>query len=106
MAEDKKAQQDQLNIEISEQMAEGGYANLAIITHSPSEFVFDFVNIMPGTPKSKVKSRMIMAPMHAKRFLQALLENVENYEKQFGKIRDYSEATVPLDLSNNVKGQA
>ncbi|MEI7757984.1 MAG: DUF3467 domain-containing protein, partial [Bacteroidota bacterium] len=71
----------QLNIEISEETAEGTYANLAIITHSHAEFVVDFVNVMPGTPKSKVKSRIILTPMHAKRFMKALAENVERYEQ-------------------------
>ena len=66
-----------LNIEISEEIAEGAYANLAIITHSNAEFVVDFVNVMPGTPKSKVKSRVILTPMHAKRFMKALVENIE-----------------------------
>jgi len=66
-----------LNIEISEEIAEGSYANLAIITHSNAEFVVDFVNVMPGTPKSKVKSRVILTPMHAKRVMKALVENVE-----------------------------
>ena len=63
-----------LNIEISEEIAEGTYANLAIITHSNAEFVVDFVNVMPGTPKSKVKSRVILTPMHAKRFMKALVD--------------------------------
>ena len=66
---------NQLNIEISEEVAEGEYANLAIITHSHAEFVIDFVNVMPGTPKSKVKSRIIFTPQHAKRFMKALTEN-------------------------------
>src|SRR6478752_120420 len=71
---------NQLNIEISEEVAEGEYANLAIITHSHAEFVIDFVNVMPGTPKSKVKSRIIFTPQHAKRFMKALMENITRYE--------------------------
>jgi len=77
-----------LNIEITEEIAEGSYANLAIITHSNAEFVIDFVNVMPGTPKSKVKSRVILTPMHAKRFMKALVENVERYEEANGAIGD------------------
>ena len=68
----EEQQPNQLNIEISEEMAEGTYANLAIITHSNSEFILDFVSVMPGTPKSKVKSRIIFTPMHAKRFMKAI----------------------------------
>jgi len=78
-----------LNIEISEEIAEGTYANLAIITHSNAEFVIDFVNVMPGTPKSKVKSRVILTPMHAKRFMKAMVENIERYEAAHGPIWRY-----------------
>ena len=77
MAEDKKIQ---INIELDEQTAQGVYANLAIINHSASEFVLDFVNVMPGLPKSKVRSRVILTPQHAKRLLRALQENVARYE--------------------------
>ncbi|MFN4891930.1 MAG: DUF3467 domain-containing protein, partial [Bacteroidota bacterium] len=65
---------NQLNIEISEEIAEGEYANLAIITHSHAEFVVDFVNVMPGTPKSRVKSRIILKPQHAQRLMRAITE--------------------------------
>lgn len=78
----------QLNIEITEEIGEGSYSNLVIITHSQAEFILDFVNIMPGLPKSKVKSRVIMAPVHAKRFLEALADNVKNYEKENGQIKE------------------
>jgi type III secretory pathway component EscV len=88
--------QNQLNIEISEEVAEGTYANLAIITHSHAEFVIDFVNVMPGTPKSKVKSRIILTPMHAKRFMKALIENIERYEAVNGKIQDIEQMELPL----------
>jgi hypothetical protein len=88
----------QLNIEISEEVAEGAYANLAIITHSQAEFVIDFVNIMPGTPKSKVKSRIILTPQHAKRFMKALTENVSRYEAASGKIQDLEEVQLPLNF--------
>ena len=91
-------QQNQLNIEISEEISEGTYANLAIITHSHAEFVIDFVNIMPGTPKSKVKSRIIFTPQHAKRFMKALIENVNRYEGANGTIKDLEEVQIPLNF--------
>jgi len=90
--------QNQINIEISEEVAEGSYANLAIITHSHAEFVIDFVNVMPGTPKSKVKSRIIFTPQHAKRFMKALTENVQRYEAANGAIKDLEEVQIPLSF--------
>ncbi len=89
---------NQLNIEISEEMAEGAYANLAIITHSHAEFVIDFVNVMPGTPKSRVKSRIILTPQHAKRFMKALIENIERFEDANGDIKDLEEIQMPLNF--------
>jgi hypothetical protein len=91
-------QPNQLNIEISEEVAEGSYANLAIITHSHAEFVIDFVSVMPGTPKSKVKSRIIFTPMHAKRFLKALEDNVTRYEAANGTIQDMEQIEIPLNF--------
>jgi hypothetical protein len=91
-------QPNQLNIEISEEMAEGQYANLAIITHSHAEFVIDFVNVMPGTPKSRVKSRIILTPQHAKRFMKALIENVGRFEEQSGEIRDLEAVELPMNF--------
>ena len=73
--------ENQLNIELSEEVAEGVYANLAIITHSSSEFVLDFIRVMPGIPKAKVKSRIILTPEHAKRLLKAMGENIHRFEK-------------------------
>ena len=90
--------QNGINIEITEEIAEGTYANLAIITHSHAEFVIDFVNVMPGTPKSKVKSRIIFTPQHAKRFMKALIENVQRYEGANGAIKDLEEIQVPLNF--------
>jgi len=84
---------NQLNIELSEEVAEGIYSNLAIITHSPSEFVVDFIRVMPGVPKGKVKSRVVLTPFHAKRLLRAMAENVQKYEQQFGKIEELENAT-------------
>lgn len=79
-------QENQLNIELSSEIAEGIYSNLAIISHSTSEFVIDFVRIMPGTPKANVKSRIILTPEHAKRLMFALQDNILKYEDQIGRI--------------------
>jgi Protein of unknown function (DUF3467) len=98
MADQQIPQNNQLNIEITEEVAEGSYANLAIITHSHAEFVIDFVNVMPGTPKSKVKSRIIFTPMHAKRFMRALQENVDRYEAANGKIQDLEQIEIPMNF--------
>lgn len=95
---DQNVPNHQLNIEISEEIAEGSYANLAIITHSHAEFVIDFVNVMPGTPKSKVKSRIILTPQHAKRFMKALVENIERYESSNGTIKDLEEISIPMNF--------
>lgn len=78
---------NQLQIELKEEVAQGTYANLAIITHSTSEFVVDFVRIMPGLPKAGVQSRIVMTPEHAKRLMYALQDNVAKFEKEFGPIR-------------------
>ena len=78
---------NQLQIELKEDVAQGTYANLAVITHSSSEFIVDFVRVMPGMPKASVKSRIVLAPEHAKRLLRALEENIGKYERTFGSIR-------------------
>jgi len=88
----------QINIELEEKVAEGIYSNLAIINHSVSEFVVDFVSIMPGVPKSKVKSRIILTPQHAKRLLHALGENVARFENAHGEIKDYEQPAIPLNF--------
>lgn len=77
---------NELNIELTEEMADGIYSNLAIITHSPQEFVLDFIKIMPGVAKAKVKSRIVITPQHAKRFARALMENINRYESIHGEI--------------------
>ena len=79
--------ENQLQIELKEDIAEGTYSNLAIIAHSTSEFVFDFVRMMPGVNKAKVKSRIVMTPEHAKRLAMAVQDNLMRYEAQFGEIR-------------------
>ena len=96
--EDKNQQPPQLNIEISEEVAEGEYANLAIITHSHAEFVIDFVNVMPGTPKSKVKSRIILTPFHAKRFMKAMIDNIKKFETANGTIQDMEAVEIPFNF--------
>jgi hypothetical protein len=90
MAEDKNQppqNPNQINIELSEEIAEGVYSNLAMIAHSNSEFVIDFIRLMPGVPKAKVKSRIVITPEHAKRLLAALKDNIEKYEAAFGAIK-------------------
>lgn len=89
---------NQLNIEINEDIADGAYANLAIITHSNAEFVIDFVNVMPGVPKSRVKSRIIFTPMHAKKFMKALAENIERFEEANGSIQDLEQVEIPMNF--------
>jgi hypothetical protein len=86
--QDKKNAPNQLNIELPDDIAEGIYSNLAIITHSPSEFIVDFIKMMPGIPKAKVKSRIILTPQHAKRLYKALKDNVAKYEAMHGDIKD------------------
>jgi len=84
----EKHKKGQLNIDLPEEVAEGTYSNLAIISHSNSEFVVDFIRMMPNVPKAKVKSRIVLTPTHAKRLLLALNDNVKKYEAQYGKIQD------------------
>lgn len=87
MSEDIQDQENQLNIELSEDVAEGIYSNLAIITHSNSEFIVDFIKVMPGVPKAKVKSRIVLTPQHAKRLLSALKDNISKFEAVNGSIK-------------------
>ncbi|MEA1872876.1 MAG: DUF3467 domain-containing protein [Bacteroidota bacterium] len=84
--DDNKQKGNQINIELKEDVAQGTYANLAVISHSSSEFIVDFVRIVPGVPKAPVKSRIILTPEHAKRLMIALQENIEKYESLNGKI--------------------
>ncbi|MDR0546630.1 MAG: DUF3467 domain-containing protein [Dysgonamonadaceae bacterium] len=83
----EKQAQNNIQIELTDDVAQGIYSNLAIIAHSASEFVVDFVSLLPGTPKAKVKSRIILTPEHAKRLMHALIDNVKKYESQFGEIK-------------------
>ena len=95
---DSNQQSGQINIELEEKIAEGIYSNLAIINHSPSEFVVDFVCIMPGAPKAKVKSRIVLTPQHAKRLVKALAENVHRFEVAHGEIKDSEQPPIPLNF--------
>ena len=84
---EQEQNEHQLSIELSEEIAEGTYSNLAIITHSTSEFVIDFIRVVPGVPKAKVKSRIILTPEHAKRLVEALAENIEKFEAANGVVK-------------------
>ena len=95
---DKNNQQGQINIELDEQTAEGIYSTLAIINHSNTEFVLDFVSIMPGVPKAKVKSRIVLTPQHAKRLLRALGENIHRFESAHGEIKEAEQPPIPLNF--------
>jgi len=77
-----------INIQLNEMIAAGVYCNLALVNHSPSEFVLDFIQLMPGVQQANVRSRVILAPIHAKRVLNALQQNIANYEQQFGEIKE------------------
>ena len=97
MSEDKE--NSGLNIELTEEVAGGLYSNLAIINHSPSEFVVDFIQMMPGVKKAKVKSRIVLTPQHAKRLMKALNDNVSKYEDQHGEIQDLDPGKgVPINF--------
>lgn len=94
--DDKNLKPQQLNIELSEEIAQGIYSNLAVITHSSSEFVVDFVRIMPGVPKANVKSRIILTPEHAKRLLFALQDNIKKYETVNGPVKNVNPGSDPM----------
>jgi len=88
----------ELNIELSEETAEGTYSNLAIITHSNTEFVVDFIRVMPGISKAKVKSRIILTPQHAKRLMKAMEDNIEKFESIHGKINMNDGQAFPMNF--------
>lgn len=95
---------NQFQIELNEEVAQGIYSNLAIITHSSSEFVLDFARVVPGASKAKVKSRLILSPEHARRLLRALEDNIHKYEHAFGSIKVPGENFFP-EVSG-IKGEA
>ena len=98
--------ENQINIELNEQVAEGTYSNLAVITHSNSEFVLDFIRVMPNVPKARVQSRIIMTPQHAKRLMQALQDNISKFESQHGKIQEGNSDTAFPMTFGGPQGQA
>ena len=98
MSDQKPKKEGQINIELDDTIAEGTYSNLAIINHSVSEFIVDFISVMPGQPKAKVKSRIILTPQHAKRLVKALADNVNRFEKSHGKIKDYDQPPMPINF--------
>tara|TARA_B100000287_G_scaffold397876_1_gene414835 strand:+ start:404 stop:715 length:312 start_codon:yes stop_codon:yes gene_type:complete len=96
MSEEKKP--EGINIELTEEVAGGIYSNLAIINHSPSEFVVDFIQMMPGVKKAKVKSRVVLTPQHAKRLMKALNDNITRFESQHGVIKEVEGASIPMNF--------
>jgi len=96
--EENQNKDGQINIELDEAIAEGTYSNLAIINHSISEFIVDFITVMPGIPKAKVKSRIILTPQHAKRLANALAENIRKFEEVHGEIKDYEQPPIPMNF--------
>ena len=94
----KKTGDSQLNIEVSGEVAEGTYSNLVMIAHSPEEFILDFIRVMPGVPKARVKSRVIVSPAHAKRLLRALQDNIDKYENAFGPIGERQTDTPTIQF--------
>jgi uncharacterized protein (DUF1778 family) len=98
MSDQNDKKQQKLNIQIDDDVAQGIYSNLAIINHSQTEFVLDFVNIMPGSPKNKVRSRIILTPQHAKRLLRALNDNISRFEKSQGSIKEQEKTNIPLNF--------
>ncbi|MBL6876534.1 MAG: DUF3467 domain-containing protein [Chitinophagales bacterium] len=100
--EQKKQQGNQINIELTEEIADGIYSNLAIISHSQSEFIVDFVRILPGVNKAKVKSRIILTPQHAKRLYKALADNIDKFENANGEIEDNDVLPgMPMNFGGN-----
>jgi hypothetical protein len=97
MSEQKNA--GQISIELNEEVAQGTYSNLAVITHSSSEFVIDFVRIMPGIPKAQVKSRIILTPEHAKRLVAAMEDNISKYEAVHGIIKEVKSSAPVLPMT-------
>ena len=101
MSDKKDSEEQKINIELDDSTSQGIYSNLAVINHSQSEFVVDFVVIMPGNPKAKVRSRIILTPEHAKRFQSALADNVRRYEETHGEISFKDHPTIPLNFGQS-----
>ena len=98
MSDQNDKKQPKLNIQIDDDVAQGIYSNLAIINHSQTEFVLDFVKIMTGSPKNKVRSRIILTPQHAKRLMRALSDNISRFEKSQGSIKEQDKTNIPLNF--------
>jgi len=105
MNQDKEQKSQQLSIELGEKEAEGIYSNLAIITHSPAEFIIDFTRVVPGVPKAKVHARIITTPQHAKMLLKALTDNINKFESRFGEIKIEGHANPQFGFSENFKDE-
>ncbi len=101
--EDKK-NKNQLNIELNDEIAQGTYSNLAVITHSTSEFVLDFIRVMPGMPKAQVKSRVILTPEHAKSLMLALKDNINRFEAMHGSIKSIEDGGMNGNIPMNFGG--
>ncbi len=104
MENNNQEPEQQINVEISEEMAEGIYSNLAMIAHSNSEFVLDFIRLMPGVPKAKVKARIIITPEHAKRLVLALKDNIRKYEETYGFIPQSSNDNPNFNIPTTFGG--
>jgi hypothetical protein len=98
MSDKKVSNEQQLNISIDEATSDGVYSNLVIINHSTSEFIVDFITVMPGSPKARVKSRVILTPEHAKRFFKALGDNIKRFETTNGDITTNEPPSIPLNF--------
>lgn len=104
MSDNNQNKPGQLQINVRPDVAQGVYSNLALINHSSNEFVIDFASLMPGIPKAEVVSRVILAPEHAKRLLAALQDNIDKYEREFGRI-DFKTPQGPRTISPFGKGK-
>ena len=102
MEENKAPEPVNINIELPEEVAEGIYSNLAIITHSNSEFIIDFIRLMPGVPKAKVKSRILLTPQHAKRLMKALKDNLAKFEQMHGQVQDIEATAIPMNFGGPI----
>jgi len=100
---EKKPNTQQINIELDEKISGGEYSNFVVVTHSPAEFVMDFTRLLPGVPKAKIHSRIVMAPLHAKAFLRALGENIKKFESKHGEIKTRDRIVFPGLESNRRK---
>lgn len=105
MNQDKEQKSQQISIELGEKEAEGIYSNLAIITHSPAEFIIDFTRVVPGVPKAKVHARIITTPQHAKMLLKALTDNINKFESRFGEIKIEGHSNPQFGFSESFKDE-